>query len=253
MDWRKGGCNSHIAYLGKNLSYHPHLHFIVPAGALMANGRWKHARNRGKYLFKVTQLSDVFRARLVEEARKLSEDREITGVVPGGLFDTDWVIYAKRPFGGPVQVINYLGRYTHRAAISNERIINVNEQKVSFTWKDYRNNYAKQTTTLTGEDFMRLFCMHILPPGFTRIRHYGFLSSASKRKSLAIIRTDLKANPPSVSTTKTWQDRIFEKMGIKPGVCKCCGGEMIVIESFTNQFRARQRAPPKLDSDIKVQ
>ena len=86
--------------------------------------------------------------------------------------------------------------------------------------------------------------MHILPPGFTRIRHYGFLSSASKRKSLAIIRAELKATPPSVTTTKTLKDVVFERMGITPSVCKCCGGEMVVIESFPNRFRARQRAPP---------
>ncbi len=86
--------------------------------------------------------------------------------------------------------------------------------------------------------------MHILPPGFTRIRHYGFLSSASKTKSLAIIRAVLKVNYAPVNNTKKWQDIVFERMGIKPGVCKCCGGNMVVVESFPNRFRAKQRAPP---------
>jgi hypothetical protein len=240
----KVGATAILHTCGQNLNYHPHLHFIVPAGALMANDKWKHSRTRGKYLFKVDQLSDVFRARFVEEARKLVKEKEIKGVVPDNLFDTDWVVYAKQAFGGPKQVIKYLGRYTHRTAISNDRILKVDDLEVTFTWKDYHNNYAKRISTLSGEKFLRLFCMHILPPGFTRIRHYGFLSSASKTKSLAIIRKDLKVSPPPVNKTKTWQDIAFKRMGISPGVCKCCGGKMLVVESFPNRFRAKPRAPP---------
>ena len=210
----------------------------------MANGKWKNSRSRGKYLFRVESLSDAFRARFVEEARKLVMKKEIKGVVPNNLFDNDWVVYAKEAFGGPKQVIKYLGRYTHRTAISNDRILKVDDQEVTFTWKDYSNNYAKRTTILPGEEFLRLFCMHILPHGFTRIRHYGFLSSASKTKSLAIIRADFKINPPITNKTKIWQEIVFERMGIKPGICKCCGGKMVRVESFPNRFRARQRAPP---------
>ena len=229
---------------GQNLHYHPHLHLIVPAGALMPNKKWKHSRKRGKYLFKVDQLSDVFRARFVEQARKLVKENEISGKVPGNLYDKDWVVYAKQPFGGAKQVINYLSRYTHRTAISNDRIVNIDDNNVTFTWKDYKNNYAKQTTILPGEEFLRLFCMHILPPGFTRIRHYGILSSASKRKSLAIIRTSLNATPPCVATKKPWQEIAFERMGIKPGVCNCCGGKMVIVETIPNRFGQRSRAPP---------
>jgi hypothetical protein len=210
----------------------------------MDNNKWKNSRSRGKYLFRVEDLSNVFRARFMEEARKLVKKKEIKGIVPGNLFDKDWVVYAKQAFGGPKQVIKYLGRYTHRTAISNDRIKEVNDNEVTFTWKDYHNNYAGRTTSLPGEMFLRLFCMHILPPGFTRIRHYGFLSSASKTKSLAIIRAVLKVNHAPVNNTKKWQDIVFERMGIKPGVCKCCGGNMVVVESFPNRFRARQRAPP---------
>lgn len=229
---------------GQNLNYHPHLHLIVPAGALMPNGKWKHSRKRGKYLFKVDQLSEVFSARFVKQIRILKKNGAISGQIPNGLFDKDWVVYAKQPFGGAKQVINYLSRYTHRTAISNDRIINVDDKNVTFTWKDYKNNYAKQITTLTGEEFLRLFCMHILPPGFTRIRHYGFLSSASKRKSLAIIRASLNEAPPSVTTKKPWQEIAFERMGIQPGVCKCCGGKMVIIETLPNRFVPRKRAPP---------
>lgn len=229
---------------GQNLNYHPHLHLVVPAGALMSNGKWKHSRKRGKYLFKVDQLSKVFRARFVEQLRALKKAGSISGKVPDGLFNNDWVVYAKQPFGGPKQVINYLSRYTHRTAISNDRIKKVDDKNVSFTWKDYKNNYASRITTLQGEDFLGLFSMHILPPGFTRIRHYGFLSSASKRKSLAAIRAFLKAAPLAAKKKRPWQEIVFESMGIEPGICKCCGGKMTIIETIPNRFKIPQRAPP---------
>ena len=190
------------------------------------------------------QLSSVFRSRLVEKARKLVIDNQLTVKVPNGLFDTDWVVYAKQPFGGPKQVINYLGRYTHRTAISNDRILEVADQSVTFTWKDYKHNYKKQVTTLPGETFLGLFCQHILPPGYTRIRHYGLLSSASKKKSLKSIRKSLRIKATRSPKGKTWQEIVFERMGIKKGVCNCCGGKMELIDSWPNQFRLRQRAPP---------
>jgi hypothetical protein len=109
---------------GQNLQFHPHLHLIVPGGALMANEKWKHARNRGKYLFTVEMLSNVFRARFVKALRALNKENKLSLPIPAGLFDKNWVVYAKQPFGGPKQVVNYLGRYTHRTAISNDRILN---------------------------------------------------------------------------------------------------------------------------------
>jgi hypothetical protein len=227
------------------LQYHPHVHFIVPGGALMPNGKWRHSRNRGKYLFDTAQMSGVFRARFVEQLRSVLKDKTVDGAFPAGLFDKDWVVYAKQPFGGPEKVIKYLGRYTHRTAISNDRILEVGSETVRFTWLDYRNNYARQTTTLPGEEFLRMFCQHILPPGFTRIRHYGFLSSAAKRKSLAAIRKSLGAKPPkAASAGLAWQEIVFARMGIKPGVCKCCGGKMVIVEVIPNKYRIRQRAPP---------
>jgi hypothetical protein len=240
----KIGATAILHTWGQNLHYHPHLHFIVPAGALMTGNKWKSSRKRGKYLFKVELLNSVFRARFVSNTRYLIKQKAVTGTLPKSLFSKDWVVYAKQPFGGPGQVINYLGRYTHRSAISNERILDVTRDTVTFTWKDYRNNYKKQVTTLTGEKFLGLFCQHILPHGFTRIRHYGFLSSASKTKSLAIIRACLKHSPPKDNSDKPWQEIAFEKMGIKPGVCKSCGGDMVVIEIIPNKFRVSQRAPP---------
>ncbi len=237
------GTTAIIHTSGQNLHYHPHVHFIVPAGALMPDGKWKHSRNRGKYLFNVKSLSNVFRARFVEKTRELAKEKKITGKVPDGLFDKNWVVYAKQPFGGAKQVIGYLGRYTHRTAISNDRILEVTDETVTFKWNDYAHNYAKQVTVLKGEQFLRLFCLHILPPGFTRIRHYGILSSASKGKSLALIRLSLGCSLPA-PVEKTWQEAVFERMGIKPGVCKYCGGKMEVVGTIPDQFHKRQRAPP---------
>ena len=239
----KIGATAILHTWGQNLWFHPHVHFIVPAGALMPNGKWKHARNRGKYLFKVEQLSNVFRARFVEELRQLREQKIVTGKVPGGLFDKDWVVYAKQPFGGPEQIIKYLSRYTHRTAISNERILNVDCKEVTFSWRDYSKDYQKQVTSLKGEDFLHLFTLHILPHGYTRIRHYGFLSSASKRKSLGIIRAYLKVKSQVKASSKPMREIALERMGITPGVC-ICGCKMVIIEIIPNRFRKRQRAPP---------
>jgi hypothetical protein len=240
----KAGATGILHTCGQNLRFHPHVHFIVPAGALMENRKWKHSRSRGKYLFKVEMLSDVFRARFVDELRKLRKEKLITGKIPRGLFDKEWVVYAKQPFGGPEQIIRYLSRYTHRTAISNERILKVDNQNVTFSWKDYRNNYARQVTSMDGSEFLRLFCMHILPPGYTRIRHYGFLSSAAKRKSLGIIREALKTNAPKTLSNTQSKELALERMGIKPGICKCCGSKMVIVEFIPNRYRKKQRAPP---------
>lgn len=241
----KIGATAILHTWGQNLHYHPHIHFIVPAGALMPNGKWRHSRQRGKYLFNVELLSGVFRARFVAQLRSMLKQKCVDGAFPAGLFDKDWVVYAKQPFGGPEKVIKYLGRYTHRSAISNNRILEVDQKTVRFSWLDYRNNYKRQETKLAGEEFLRLFCQHILPPGFTRIRHYGFLSSAAKTKDLSIIRLALRAKPACPGLPgQDWKDIVFKRMGIKPGVCKCCGGKMVIVDVLPNKFRKRQRAPP---------
>ena len=229
---------------GQNLRFHPHVHFIVPAGALTPKGQWKHSRSLGKYLFNVRQLSDVFRARFVQQLRRMRSERSIGGNIPCNLFDNDWVVYAKEPFGGPSQILSYLSRYTHRTAISNDRILQVDSRQVTFSWKDYKSDNARKVTSLDGTEFLRLFCMHILPPGFTRIRHYGFLSSAAKEKSLGKIRRELKSKAPVQKKDKTWQQIAFERMGITPGICKCCGARMVIVEFIPNRYRNRQRAPP---------
>jgi hypothetical protein len=177
---------------GQNLSLHPHLHCIVPGGGLTASGKWKHAKNKGKFLFPVKALSKVFRARFVQGLRK---QWELPTGFYDGLFAKDWVVYCKRPFFGPTQVVEYLGRYTHRIAISNHRLKSLDGGHVAFSVKDYRTGGRKSLMRLSHREFIRRFALHILPRGFVRIRHYGILSSCKKKAALPTLREQLGALP----------------------------------------------------------
>jgi hypothetical protein len=251
--WAGGkiGATAILHSWGQNLNYHPHLHFIVPAGVLTKEDRWKSSKSKGRYLFSVKQMSMVFRARFVEQLRNLVKDKLVEGGVPDNLFTKEWIVYAKRPFGGPKQVINYLGRYTHRTAISNDRILEITATHVTYSWKDYAHNYQQRISSIKGEDFLRLFAQHILPPGFTRIRHYGFLSSASKAKSLMLIRKFLKVAMPAKISKKQKTEKAMRRMGIKAGYCSC-GGKMHIIAPVPNRFKTGQRAPPAKASQNRI-
>lgn len=173
---------------GQNLCLHPHLHCIVPGGGVDKNGRWKNARADGKFLFPVKGLSRVFRAKYVS---KLRAGNIVPRSFTRALFEKDWVVYYKRPFGNTRGVIEYLGRYTHKVAISNHRVKSVGEGKVSFEYKDYRLQGKKKVMTLSTGEFTRRFALHILPGGFVRIRHYGILSGAWKRERLPGLKRQL--------------------------------------------------------------
>ncbi len=182
---------------GQTMSLHPHLHCIVPGGGLSAKGIWKTARSDGKYLFNVKAMSQVFRGRFIaglKEALPLEMSRELLSA----LYKNNWVIYAKKPFSGAQNVVEYLGRYTHKIAISNHRITTIAEGKVSFSYKDYKHGGVKKEMELEGMEFIRRFSQHILPKGFVRIRHYGILSSTSKQQNGVVIKAQLPpiAPPP---------------------------------------------------------
>lgn len=210
---------------GQNLSLHPHLHCIVPGGGLTMQGKWRKKVRTDKFLFPVKALSKVFRAKFVTSLRACGiTDRDLMEK----LFTKNWVVYAKRPFGGPKQVIEYLGRYTHKVAISNHRIKEVTDQQVRFEYKDYRKGGEKKEMTLANTEFVRRFSMHILPKRFVRIRHYGILSSSWKRGKLQALQSDLKIKILEV-TPKT----LLRK-------CRCCkAGNLITIAVFG------QRGPPQ--------
>jgi len=183
---------------GQNLSLHPHLHCIVPGGGVTPQGKWRNVKNtksgkQSKILFPVKGLSKVFRGKFVALLR------ENLPVIPYNfypkLYKHNWVVYAKKSFGNPKQVVEYLGRYTHKIAISNHRIRNVANGNVTFSYKDYRQGAKKKLLTLTEQEFIRRFSLHILPRGFVRIRHYGILSSYWKRQKLKDLRLSLDYRP----------------------------------------------------------
>lgn len=169
---------------GQNLSLHPHLHCIVPKGGVTKAGYWKKGNYKDDFLFSVKAISTKFRGVFVAKLRKVIPD--VDQSLYDDLFKNKWVVYAKPPFGKPENVIEYLGRYTHKIAISNHRIIAINkeEKTVTFRIKDYRKNGRKTILTLKIKEFIRRFQLHILPKGFTRIRHYGILSSSWKKVKL---------------------------------------------------------------------
>ena len=210
---------------GQSLSLHPHLHCIVPGGGVDKNGKWQNIRADGKFLFAVKALSKVFRAKYVAE---LSKKLEIGKPLRQVLFAQNWIVYAKRPFGSPKAVVEYLGRYTHKIAISNHRIQQVDAESVSFSYKDYRQNGLKKSMRLSHREFVRRFAQHILPKQFVRIRHYGFLSSTWKRVKFKQLRECFKLKPAEASASKT----LLRK-------CHCCGeGNLVTIATFNG------RGPP---------
>jgi hypothetical protein len=223
---------------GQTLTLHPHLHCIVPGGGLSKAGFWKKAKTQGKFLFPVKAMSLVCRAKYVQQLKeKLPDvDRQLVNA----LFKKAWVVYAKRAFAGPESVVEYLGRYTHKIAISNHRLTAVDEATVSFNYKDYRKGGQQQTMTLQALEFIRRFAMHILPRGFVRIRHYGILSATSKSQALPVIRSQLPQKPKR----QELQGRQLQQYN--PLLCPCCGKETMVMLQVLpkrgppNGFRTRR-------------
>jgi hypothetical protein len=180
---------------GQTLSLHPHLHCIVPGGGIGADGTWQKQLRSNKFLFSVKALSKVFRAKYVQLLR---EGEVKDPPLIESLFQQPWVVYAKRPFGGPQAVIEYVGRYTHKVAISNHRIMTVDDSAVTFSYKDYRDKATpKKAMTLSHGEFVRRFALHILPHRFVRIRHYGILSSSWKRGRLQQLQQQLHVQRPA--------------------------------------------------------
>ena len=229
----KTGMISILHTWGQNLSYHPHLHCIVPGGGITTEGKWKTAKSKGKFLFPVKAMSNVFRARFVSNLRKWAKieniflDKKLTDK----LFEKQWVVYAKRPFGTVDSVIEYLGRYTHRIAISNHRIKSIDNDRISFSAKNYKNQGKKETINLSAQEFLRRFCLHILPRRFVKIRRYGFLCNGHKKRYLSEIRKILKAEArPEKSLDK--KIIIKEIFGVDIELCPICkkGKMQTIIE-----------------------
>lgn len=217
---------------GQTLSLHPHLHCIVPGGGLSLKGKWKTAKAQGKYLFSVKAMSKVFRARFITALNEALPDK-LDAAFVSALYKKDWRVYAKRPFNGPQSVIEYLGRYTHKIAITNHRIRDISEGKVTFNYKDYRQGGANKEMVLEAHEFVRRFAMHILPKGFVRIRHYGILSSTSK----AACAIEIKGQLPGVLLYPS--PKAISEI-YNPKQCPCCKKE-----TMQTILRFNRRGPPQ--------
>lgn len=242
LTWDKrylGAATGMIAVLhtwGQNLHYHPHIHCLVPAGGLTTNGQW--IKSRKNYLVPVKALSTLFRAKYICYLRQAHQQgrlrlaglcaqwksyRSMNSLL-NTLYNKNWVVYAKEPFAGPEQLIGYLGRYVKRIAISNDRIIRIDEaqNRVAFRWRDYADGSRSKMMWLSFEEFIRRYLQHILPPRFSKVRYYGLFANRDKVKRLNNCRRALgePVNPKVI--VSSWQERFYRLTGVDPTRCPCC-------------------------------
>jgi hypothetical protein len=232
---RLGGTLGIIAVLhtwDQTLKDHFHLHCLVPAGALAFDrSRWISARKN--FLFPVKALSVVFRGKFLAllqpniDRRKLQVKNEEVKIAQ----EKRWVVYAKKPFGSPHTVLDYLGRYTHRVALSNERILQIENEEVTLSYRDRKDGNRKKTMTLDAQEFIRRFLLHVLPDGFMRVRHFGFLANRSKKQALAQCRKLLDLDPAlPQSPILSAKDQLVKITGVDLSRCPCCHeGTMITV------------------------
>lgn len=223
---------------GQNLLFHPHLHCVVTGGGLSPDGtRWVAGNTR--YFLPVRVLGSLFRGKFLAGLRAAYAagelalagsaaafaDPKVFQRLVNDLYRRPWVVYAQPPFGGPEHVFRYLGRYSHRVALANARLVAVADGQVSFTWKDYADGSRVKVMCLTAEEFLRRFLLHVLPKGFVRVRHYGLMAGANVGTKLARCRALLGEPPrPAPGPKKTWVDRVLEWTGADPTRCPHCQG-----------------------------
>lgn len=241
---------------GSNLDHHPHVHCIVPGGGISLDGeRWVPSRRN--FLLSVRVLSRLFRRLFLDGLARLHAAGELqffNDLTPLSNADafrehlaplrrTEWVVFAKRPFAGPNQVLAYLARYTHRVAIGNSRLVSIDDGKVAFRWKDYRAQGRNQgkVMRLDAGEFMRRFLMHVLPDGFHRIRHYGLFANGHRAEKLTLCRKLLDL--PSDAAAPNDVTGGNEPDATEPPSCPCCGGVMRIIETFERGTMPRATVP----------
>ena len=253
-----GGELGFIAILhtwGQTLTHHPHIHCLVPGGALSADGRWLACRPR--FFLPIHVLSRLFRRLFLERlqtAHAAGRLHFFGGI--GGLSDANafaealrplrkkgWIVYAKPPFGSPEHVLAYLGRYTHRVAIANSRLVSADETSVTFRWRDYRHGNAPRHMTIDGHEFIRRFLLHSLPDGFHRIRHYGFLANGCRRVRLATIRK-LLPNTKAAHAETGGTAVSTRPVRFDPTACPCCGGSLRITTALPRRWTGPLRRWP---------
>jgi Putative transposase/Transposase zinc-binding domain len=250
------GLTSVLHTWGSALTHHPHVHIIVPGGGISLDGtRWVSCRPG--FFLPVRVLSRLFRRLFLEKLMAAHEAgalkffgahaaravRKAFAAFLGPLRKTEWVVYSKRPFGGPEAVLAYLSRYTHRVAIANSRLISFDHAGVTFKWKDYRAKARERAKvmTLAADEFIRRFLIHVLPTGFHRIRHYGLFATSKHAENIARARELINSPTPQTETTNPNAANADEPPAFAHP-CPCCGGRMIIIETF------RRGATPRYHS-----
>jgi Putative transposase len=258
---RLGGAIGGVAVLhtwGQALMHHPHVHCVVPGGGLSPDGaRWIACRPN--FFLAVKPLSRLFRTlflkrlsaafnsgalRFFGDLGALAEPAAFAAHLDA-MRRINWVVYAKRPFGGPAQVLAYLGRYTHRVAIANSRLVALDDDQVAFSWKDYRQNSATKIMKLKPDEFIRRFLLHTLPDGFHRIRHFGFMANRHRAAKLALCRALLDHERKAPNNAEP--SPLYSALHIRAEVPACpdCGGVMRIIERFRHSCsRSSPRTPP---------
>ena len=239
---------------GQQLSFHPHIHCIVSGGGIAADNEWKNGKkNTYRFLFPVKAMSILFRAKFMEGLRKLIENKTVTPKqgsdvksLTNILYKKDWIVYSKAPFGGPQSVIEYLGRYTHKVAISNHRIksIDDNQGTVTFDYKDYRSvgtgnadkNLQKQMT-ISCQEFIRRFEQHILPPHFTKIRTYGYLANRNRNRHINEVLKKMKLPEHKGLVKIPLAIRMLERYSIDIKECACCKQKTMQLVWIYNPWK----------------
>lgn len=242
---------------GQNLMDHPHIHCVVPGGGIAKNGKkWKHCRE--DYLFPVQVMAALFRGKFLDYFKKAVKNGKMTLVgtlqrftdnyafqeLLNQLYRKNWVVYAKEPFAGPQAVVKYLGRYTHRIAISNHRLVRMDEKTVTFRYKDYADNKKWKQMTVARVEFIRRFMLHVLPQGFVRIRYCGFLGNRKRQEKIVLCRKLLgqKLEAMEKNKAKPWKEIIREIAGDDPGLCPFCKkGHFVPFKEIERPFPVRHR------------
>lgn len=221
---------------GQNLTLHPHIHCIVPAAGYTLDGKWKPVGNQGNYLYPVHQLSAAFKGKFLDSLKRALRKQNELSLFYNQLqqaYKTKWVVHCEPSLAGADHVVKYLGQYTHRVAITNQRILNIADGKVTFLAKDYRDGAAQKPVTLDGVEFLRRFTMHILPRQFVRIRRFGIYNHTAKRNlALQFCEPDktIDAVIKKQQPAETNLERFERLTGINPCVCPTCKkGKMVVI------------------------
>jgi hypothetical protein len=231
---------------GQNLLDHPHIHCVIPAGGISASGNnWISCRNN--YFISVKILSKLFQSKFLDYLKKAFNSNELTFFgkikhlstrsdfqkVIDIAYSTDWVVYAKKPFTGAKQVFDYIARYTHRVAISNNRILKMENSTVSFSWKDYSDDNKQKIMTLDTPEFMRRFLLHVLPDGFVKIRFFGFLANKVKNQKLEQIFKIFGKKKPLKAEEESWSELLLRITGINVTVGPVCNkGNLIIIKDI---------------------